>query len=444
MAPLKLADSFYQAIVRAPLPFRGTHPSYSRPLVRHNVPNSLCLHRGYGSLLPVAQSERHLGIFSQMSIRTMVRSIVYVLLAIAFAGCGGNTGCTGSGDDAPLGAWIVLTVQPTLNVNAGGLGTVDVRVQNNSNVTGYQITVGLEGTAPLGWTVTGSSKFLESGSNKIVTIPVEFRVPANWPNGQRIVELRVSDDDNTNNSDQIVRVFVNVGSAAGTAIYETSAFVPNLDGRFESGLEITNGEVSPLSTLVEARPLNFVFETDALVWFSPKAGGFVVDPGGTRTMKCTALPRTNTVAKTFQIENYFLNPWQGGREEKYASQFAAKEATDVQYTINSLDWYMGVLMTDPDKTTEYNVTFDPVPTGKAGLYTFSVANLDTTQYSATLNPPNAPVNANSDPVTVTVTITRIGGGTGETVDEFTLQAQHDVHADITGLLRLPIRTYVGR
>ncbi len=359
-----------------------------------------------------------------------------MLFSLLFAGCGG-----GGNNNAP-GTWALIN-QETLTLAPGGVGSAAFTFQNKSEDATYQLTIRLDGTAPNGWTVTGSSMFLDKPIGKTVDLEVEVRVPANAPNGQRFLPLVITDDDPTT-EDVSVSLTVTVGQIVVTSIRETAAFVPNLDGRFESGLEITNGETNPIATLVEPRPLNFVGEVDALVWFSPKAGGFVADPGGVETMKCSALPRTNTVAKTFSLENYFLNPWQGGREEKYSTQFSVKPPNDVLYTITSLDWLMGVRMSDPDKVTTYDVTFDPVPTGKAGLYTFSVANLDTTQYTAVVNPPNAPVNAFSAPVTVAVTITRIGDGTGETVDEFTLRATHDVHADVNGLLRLPIRTYVGR
>jgi hypothetical protein len=379
-----------------------------------------------------------------MATDRKVIGLLSVMLAVIFAGCGGEGGCGGGDDEeAGGGTWIVVNVQPTVSVLPGGLGSTNVTVKNQSDANGYQMTIAVKGEPPTGWTVTGSNGFLDRIKNKTLDLPVEVRVPAGTPTGRRLIELIVTDDA-PGSAGRVVRLSVNVGSAANTAIYETAPFVLNTDRRYESGLEVTSGESFPISTLVEYRPLNFVQDADALVWFSPKAGGFVADPGARKTMKCTALPRTDSVAKTYRIENYFLNPWQGGREEKYATQFTVKPPNDVRFTIGALDWLMGVRTTDPDRVAEFEVTFDPVPTGRAGLYTFSVANLDSTQYTATVNPPNAPVNANSDPVTVTVTVNRIGSGLGETVEEFTLRATHDAHADVSAQLRLPIRTYVGR
>lgn len=378
-----------------------------------------------------------------MSLKVRAMGAVSVLFSLLFAGCGGNGGCGGSNNGGESLPWTVVD-RETLNLPPGGVGLATVRVQNQNTTGGtYQLSIQPDGTQPTGWTVTGTDGFLDGPFGNTVDMEVTVRVAANAAPGQRFVNLKISDDDNST-EDFSLNITVNVGGAVGTAIREKTAFVPSLDEVFESGLEISNGEDFPIATLVEPRPLNFTGETDALVWFSPKAGGFVVDPGDVDTMRCVALPRTNSVTRTFRLENYFFNPWQNGREEKYATQFSVKPPNDVRYTINTLDWFMGVSMSDPDKTATYEVTFDPVPTGKAGLYSFSVSGLNTLQYTATVTPPNAPVNSKGDPVKVTITVNRIGAGVGETVDEFSVLATHDAHTDVSDRLRLPIRTYAGR
>lgn len=366
-----------------------------------------------------------------------------LLLALVAAGCGGRYGCGGNNDGSDDSLpWAVIG-QDRLNLAPGGVGSALVTVRNQAVDQGWQLTIKTDGDPPTGWTVTGSSKYLDRPFDNRIALEVTVRVPANAPTGSRSIPMLISDDDSTT-ADYVVNLQVVVGAAATTSIRETAPFVSNGEGTFESSLEISNGEAFPITTMVEFRPLNFTADVDALVWFSPNSGGFSVDPGDIDTMKCKVLPRTNSIAKTFSFENYFYNQFQNGKEHKYATQVAAKPPTAVYYTVDSLDWLMGVSTADPDKTTTYDVTFDPVPTGKAGLYTFSQDGLNASQYTATFNPPNAPVNSNGDPVSVTVTVSRIGSGAGETVDEFVLRATHDAHSDVNARLRLPIRTYVGR
>lgn len=346
--------------------------------------------------------------------------------------------CGGSGN--LLSTWRVVTGGTNPLIAPGATGIATLNLQNLSTGISYVITGTPGPDAPPGWTVTfPSTVSLPRNSTSTVAMQIQISVPAGTPSGVRSFTVALSDGQGQIYNPAIV---VTVGgSGAITSIQKTIDFANRFDGVYESGLKVTNGEAFPITTLIEYRPLGFVSDTDAIVWYRTKAGGISVDPGDEESKVCNLLPRTNLSSRFFSLEHFI---YASAVEYKYSDSLVADAATSVGYNITAIDWLMGVSMADPDKTTTYSVDFDQVVTNKAGQYTFTVTGLDTTQYSASINPATAPVNSNGDPVSVSVEITRIGAGTGETVDEFTLVATHSNAGDMNSRLRLPIRTYVGR
>lgn len=347
--------------------------------------------------------------------------------------------CGGASLDENLTSTWTSVGESTVLISPGATQATTIRLRNDSSGTSHSITGATHASVPTGWTVTFPSTIdLPRNNPNEVLFPVNINVPTGTTSGIRVFTVKLT--SSIDGSFKLVDIAVTVGASAVTAIQETSTFTGRADGVFESALKLTNGDGIPITTLVDFRPVGFTAEVDALVWFSPKAGGFSIDPGDESTRTCRALPRTNATGRTFSMENYFYHK---AVEYKYATAFTVKPPSAVAYTITGLDWRMGVNVADPDKVTNYTVTFDQVVTGKAGQYTFTVDNLNSTQYTAMITPSTVPVNSNGDPVSVQVQITRIGSGTEETVDEFTLIATHSNDATVDARLLLPIRTYVG-
>lgn len=361
-----------------------------------------------------------------------IRVVFSALFLLVILACGGSGNLTA--------IWAIAGGGTSPLIAPGNTGLATINIFNRSTGSSFVISGSPGPNTPDGWTVTFPTTIsLPRNDATPVAFPIQVTVPAGTPTGVRSFLVTLTDDQGYSTHPSIV---VTVGgSGAITSIQKTSDFAYRNDGVYESGLKVTNGEAIPITTLIEYRPLGFVSDVDAIVWYRTKAGGISVDPGDEEARVCNVLPRTNLTSRFFALEHFI---YASAVEYKYSDSVFADLATSVGYNIMALDWYMGVSMSDPDQSTTYSVDIDQVVTNKAGQYTFTVDGLDATQYSASINPATAPVNSNGDPVNVSVTITRIGSGAGETVDEFTLVATHSNAGDVNTRLRLPIRTYAGR
>lgn len=223
-----------------------------------------------------------------------------------------------------------------------------------------------------------------------------------------------------------------VGQRLPTSIEETSPFTLRGDGVYESALRVFSGELTPFSTYMSVN----LQPADAILWFNPNNGGLSLDPNDEDTYTCNVVPRTNLVAATFpfDVEFYRLTD-----RYFYSTSVNVTPPTNVGYTIPSMDEALARF--DPgDVTATYTIEVDPILTDRAGQYAFSVT-ADAPELEVSVSPQTAPVNSQGDPVTVTITVTRVAPFTVDPfATEITFRATHESSPEMNLVLTLPVKT----
>lgn len=368
-----------------------------------------------------------------------IRNVLVALSLFFIFACGGSD-C--SGDDRGEEVYFSFSGPLSTFIAAGSSKTVTGVLENQNNGTSWSLKVRPSGALPTGITLSypTGTLLLSRPSGTKIDVDVIVTVAPGFTPGTRSIEMEAYDVAYPARVRRWTLV-INIGaSAVTTGIRESMPMVGGVNHLFEGQAEISNGEGFPICTMLGVTPANYTLLDDAIIWMRPNNGGFCADPGDKEYVTVGGLARSNLTGRTFTQAFHFN--W-GANLYSYTTSWTVSAATNVGYTITAIDHLMGQKMSDPDKTTSYTVTVDPILAGRAGLYTFNLQGLPA-QYSATIVPPTAAVNATGDPVSVTVTITRIADSSREETDEFTLTATHESSPDINLALKLPISNLLGR
>jgi hypothetical protein len=373
--------------------------------------------------------------------RRTVAHTIFALFVLILMACGGAT--FGTTED-----WKVSSAA-TLAVPAGNTRNLRVTFENNNAGKSSSILVTVMGSTPAGWTVgvPATDVLIPATFAAKVEVNIPISVPPGFASGTQ--QLRFSALDKTGRQ-VIWNVDVTVSSAT-TGLTQLVAFgAIGTDSTTQATLSATSGELAPFGTLVDARGNNFNFNgargvtnNDAMIWFSPKSGGISLEFGDEDQLFVHALPMTDATSRTFNLTSFF-NTSDGVSviEHSVNQSFSVAAATTMSYAITAMDWWMGTATSHGDITTTYEITLDPLVADQAGAMTFTVTGLPA-EYSASVVPSATSTNAAGDPITLTVTITRISNGSFETTDSFVLTCDHATFGGFDKSIRLPIRTSVG-
>lgn len=368
---------------------------------------------------------------------TWAKNILIGICLFFILACGGLE-CSETGSDSTF----VFKGPESVFIGAGASKTLTGTLENLNDGISWSIKIRPVGTVPTGLTLTYPTSQLLLGRpiGTKMDVDVTVAVAPGSSAATRTLTMEAYDVDVPERRSTWTFV-VNIGAASvTTGIRESMPMIGGASHLFEGQAEISNGEGFPICTMLGVTPAGYTLDTDALIWMRPNSGGFCADPGDKEFVTVAGLARSNMTGRTFNQAFHFN--W-GANLYSYSTSWTVSAASSVGYTITAIDSLMGQKMTDPDKTTSYTVTVDPILTGRAGLYTFSLQGLPA-KYSASIVPPTVAVNAAGDPVSVQVTITRIADSSREETDEFTLAATHESSPDINLLLKLPIQNFLGR